>query len=649
MENLKHISTEICLIAPTDKLADNARRLIRDMNLEIDVYVASMEDAIALSQVLIKKGAKILISRKGTKTAIASSVTIPVVGIESSITDYVKPMKQVQSVNGKFAFFSFDKLSDEMWALCEMLNIDANVYYFKTIKDSESCVLRAIADGCVIAIGGATTALASQKHGLPHIIFENPDTSITHAIESALQILQVQKDEARKNIELQTKLERYEMVFNYTHDAIIAVNDQGLVDVMNSVAAKILNDKTHSLIGMHIDKLIPDTRMMEVIRTGEPQLNELLKISDILVSTNRLPIKVGNDIMGAVATFQDVKKLQDDEKEIRFKMYKKGNIAKYHFEHIIGNSDAICSVKKIAHSYAASDSTILIYGETGTGKELFAQSIHNASQRKHAQFVAVNCASIPQNLLEAELFGYEEGSFTGALKKGKPGLFEIAHGGTIFLDEISEIPAGTQLQLLRVLQEKEIRRIGSDKVTPVDIRVISATNKDLMHEISASGFRQDLFYRLNILNIEVPPLRARKDDVIPIALNVFRKLSGTSDEKMIQEFLTVMHCVQEYQWPGNVRELNNFIERIYVLLNHNYSTDAIQDVVNQLLYSRSARPTAPAPSPIPVEESDMDVWEKNLILETLKKNNRVITKTAEDLNISRSTLWRKIKKYNIKV
>ena len=345
-------------------------------------------------------------------------------------------------------------------------------------------------------------------------------------------------------------------------------------------------------------------------------------------------------VAGAVLILQNVRALQDREKKVRLKLHEKGLMAKYRFEDIIGDSPVMKANIELARKFARSKATILIQGETGTGKELFAQSIHNGSKRADGPFVAVNCGALPKTLLEAELFGYEEGAFTGALKGGKAGLFEIAHGGTIFLDEIGEMPLETQVQLLRVLQEKEIRRIGSDRVIPVNIRVITATNRDLYQDVQDHLFREDLYYRLNVLQLVIPPLRERQEDMVKIGLDIYRGYSSRKGKKNDAFVEKLLRKLQSYTWPGNVRELHNMIERIHILL----SQDEEEDVVEQYIYSYLRQPCEKEAEP---EGNSLGDWEKEKILHLLRENNLDIEETARQLGISRSTLYRRIRKYQI--
>ena len=363
-------------------------------------------------------------------------------------------------------------------------------------------------------------------------------------------------------------------------------------------------------------------------------------IGKTLANTNRIPIVVDNQIRGVVATFQDVKQLQSTEQKIRLKLHEKGLVAKYSFSDIVGESKAIRNTIQIARSYASSQAAVLIHGETGTGKELFAQSIHNASSRRDGPFVAINCAAVNNNLLESELFGYEAGAFTGAAKGGREGLFELAHGGTIFLDEIGEIPRETQVELLRVLQEKEVRRVGGNRVIPVDVRIITATNKDLIQETMEGRFREDLYYRLNVLDLELPPLRERGDDVRVLGLQYFRKLcGGTVSAQQEKRFLDMLAQVQDYAWYGNIRELQNFTERVHILLQNDTE---INSVMTEIMRRRT--------SGTPMERKwpgDDTAQERKALLAALRNHPGSMEEAAKSLGCSRQTLWRKMKKYGI--
>ncbi|GAA0805278.1 sigma-54-dependent Fis family transcriptional regulator [Faecalicatena orotica] len=580
MENRK---PEICLIAPTDELLKKSEFVIMKYHKNIETHKASLATAAEIVNQLLKKGTEIFISRRGTKRLIEKEFHVQVVEIELTLADYISVIEEAVKVEGIVAFFTYGKIPEDVRTMCQILKIDARYSSFANFTDCKHVVEEALRDGAVLGIGGADTEYFAQKEGLRHLVVENSEESLLRAINTSEQLLDMKRKEQEKQRELKVKLERYELVLNYTHDAIIAVDREGQIDVLNEGAERIMKGKRGECLGRQVDEVLPNTRLKEVMKKGKRELNQLMTINGTLVSTNRIPIIVDGEVMGAVATFQDVKALQDSEQKIRIKLHQKGLFAKYNFEDIIGNSYKLRENISLAKKFARSDATILIQGETGTGKELFAQSIHNASLRAEGPFVAVNCGSLPRNLLEAELFGYVEGAFTGASKGGKMGLFEMAHGGTIFLDEIGEMPVETQVQLLRVLQEKEIRRIGSDRVTPVNIRVITATNRDLYKEIQEKGFREDLYYRLNVLNIVIPPLRERRADIIPIGLKLFDGYADTGQAEDILFVKQLLKKLRDYDWPGNVRELGNMMERAYVLLSQKEEYEFVDKYIQSYL------------------------------------------------------------------
>lgn len=279
----------------------------------------------------------------------------------------------------------------------------------------------------------------------------------------------------------------------------------------------------------------------------------------------RIPILAENEVTGAVFFLNSEKKISEADRQLRLTSTKKGFIAKRSFETMIFHSPVMLETVNRAKVYSKMNSTVLLTGETGTGKEFFAQSIHNASPRRNGPFVAVNCSAFSTSLLESELFGYEEGAFTGAKKAGKAGVFELAHGGTIFLDEIGEIDATVQSRLLRVIQEREVMRLGGDRVIPIDVRIIAATNRDLKKETEKGKFRLDLYYRINVLNIEIPPLRRRLEDIYPLARQLLNEKNELLQCKVTGFDARTLNFFSKYSWPGNIRELSNIIEKVVAL------------------------------------------------------------------------------------
>ena len=635
---------EICMLAPTRQLAEKARGIIAARGWEaMDVVLSpyGRKNIMNCAKGLGEKGARIIVSRKGSAQIVKETTDLKVVSLNNTLIDYLQTLRmRGLHTPGLVAVFSYDPMGEELQRLFELVDIQVKNYIFKTAEDCDGCVEQALRDGAVYSIGGAWTAQSALERGLPHVILENSEESIVNALEVADQIRRLQREEEEKQRALKIRMETYQAVLDFTHDAILSIDEEGRVQVMNPVAERIMGCRAEDVIGRPVDQVLPNTRLPEVLRSGKKQVNQIMKIHQTMSNTNRIPIEVNGQIHGAVATFQDVRQLQSAEQKIRLKLHEKGLVAKYFFSDILGESSAIKKAVAVAQSYAASQAAVLIHGETGTGKELFAQSIHNASARRDGPFVALNCAAVNSSLLESELFGYEAGAFTGASKGGREGLFELAHGGTIFLDEIGDIPRETQVELLRVLQEKEIRRVGGDRVIPVDVRIITATNRDLPQEVAGGSFRQDLYYRLDVLDLELPPLRARESDARILGLHLFRQMQDGEDPAIQARFLELLDQVGDYPWYGNIRELQNFVERTHILLRSHVD---IRDSRQGLLCRRAPVPeTEPAGGPRTREDR-----ERAAIREALEAFPASLEEAARSLGCSRQTLWRKMKKYGI--
>ena len=502
------------------------------------------------------------------------------------------------------------------------------------LDDSEKVketVSRVLSDGAEAIIAGLAVYIYCIDHNIACTLIETGQKTIRQAIDEAIRSVIFMKKE-------QERTDRFKSIMDYSMEGIISVNHESLVTVANAFALRVfpqLENLEHSQI--RIDQLFSQIQVSSVIKEGCKVLGELIVIKDRTYTINCVP----SGDTGAVVTFSTVSKIQELEGRIRSKLHKKGLTAKYTFVDIIGTDKNIVHAKTMAQKYSRVDSNIFILGETGTGKELFAQSIHNESDRRNEPFVAINCAALAEDLLESELFGYEEGAFTGAVKGGKVGLFELAHNGTIFLDEIGDISLKMQSRLLRVIQEREIMRIGHGRVIPINIRIIAASNKNLRNLVSDGQFREDLYYRLNILQLTIPPLRERKKDIIELC-NFFIQVNepgGISTNKVLTP--TAQDRLIEYNWPGNIRELSNFCERLSVLSDEDtIDTDIVDICIDQSpteLNEREAKGVLSFQNA--KHECEMIV---NAL--SLCKTKREV---ADLLGINPSTLWRKIKKYDL--
>ena len=440
------------------------------------------------------------------------------------------------------------------------------------------------------------------------------------------------------------------IIMDAINDCIVYVNKDGIVEMLSRAYAEFLSVDRDWAIGRHVRDVIENTRMDIVTKTGKPEIAQVQEINGRNMIATRIPIFVNGKVVGAVGKvlFRDVDELNtlylrinNIQKELNLYRdeFKKANKASYALDSIIGESPGMKQLKDIVKKVGNTNSNVLILGESGTGKELFAHAIHNNSKRVDAPFIKVNCSAIPFELLESELFGYEEGSFTGARKGGKIGKFKAADGGTIFLDEIGELPMSMQAKLLRVLQDREIEKIGSNISEKVDVRVIAATNKNLENMVNEGHFRLDLFYRLNVVNIRVPSLRERREDIPVLAKYLMEKISEKEGIRVDGISFKALDFLKNYDWPGNVRELENTLERAI-----NFMDDETRILAKHLppkitgISSYDSMRTLKET----LEEIEKDVILNRLIL---AKGNK--SEAAETLGISRTSLYDKLTKYNI--
>ncbi|MGO0986892.1 sigma-54 interaction domain-containing protein [Clostridioides difficile] len=354
--------------------------------------------------------------------------------------------------------------------------------------------------------------------------------------------------------ELFLKIEELDTILNLSKDGILFTSKDGVINTYNSKVKDILNIK-EDIYGKYIEEVFIDS--LKVLLNEKEILDKVVVFDKKYINVNKKNIYNKDEKMGTYYSLQEITYIKKLEQNLTKKLREKGQIAKYTFKDIKTNSPKMLECIELAKKVSKSDLSILIRGESGTGKELIAQSIHNNSTRKNQPFIAVNCAAVPENLLESQLFGYDKGTFTGGLKEGKQGLFELANNGTIFLDEIGDMPLELQTKLLRVLQEKQIMPVGSHNIINIDVRIISATNKNLEQMIDNSKFREDLYYRLNTIPINIPPLRERKEDILIIMEDLInKKLLITPEAKEL---------IQNYKWKGNIRELQNVTSYLNIM------------------------------------------------------------------------------------
>ncbi len=445
------------------------------------------------------------------------------------------------------------------------------------------------------------------------------------------------------------------------HMAYVIVDKEGYITVMNQTFLDILEMKKEEVIGKYVLEILPHSKMIEILKTGRVDKADIWPIRGQDTIVTRTPIIKHGKIIGAIghSLFLDMsgakilaKKLQETEKELSLYRDEVSQIysARWTFDDLVGCSQEFLAVKSMARQLSYSISTILITGESGTGKELFAQAIHNGSERKNWPFVRINCAALPENLLESELFGYEEGAFTGARKGGKPGKFELAKGGTIFLDEIGDMPLTMQTKLLTVLQEKVVERVGGTTPIAINVRVIAATNRDLEKMVENQEFREDLYYRLNVVGLNIPPLRRRMDDVPLLVNDLIHRINQCLKTDISGIEPEAIDLLQEYSWPGNVRELENLLERA-INLALMYGEQLIRIEHFPSLNQKNKDKKFAKIEILDDGQSSLpqliEKIEKQMIIQYLQESGGNKQQTAKMLGIHSSALYRKLSKYGL--
>ena len=435
----------------------------------------------------------------------------------------------------------------------------------------------------------------------------------------------------------------------------VVIDMEGKVVYINKQVCDFCHLDWDTAVGKHIKTLFPFSKMMDTIKYNQPTTTEFYFFEGRASASTRTPLFKDGKMVGVMEydIFQDMQLIEkfvehyvnlDEELKYYKDEMKHYKNTKYSIDDIIGHSYIMLELKEKIKYVAGTNSTVLISGETGTGKELVAHSIHNLSKRNLRNFIKINAAGLPESLAESELFGYESGTFTGAQKSGKKGKFELANNGTLFIDEINQMPYNLQPKLLRVLQEKEIDRIGGDKSIPVDVRIIAASNKDLHSLVEQGSFREDLYYRLNVVDIKIPPLRERMEDIdllVRDAVENFNNLLGKSISTIDQK---VFDRLKEYDWPGNVRELYNVIEKS---MNYVEGTSLSVDDLDFNTFSKAPFFETVKNYEKPIE-SVLSQAERSLLIHVLEKYNGNRTKTAEFLKIPRPLLYQKMKRLGIK-
>jgi propionate catabolism operon transcriptional regulator len=612
------------IIVPNKETNDRILRIFKDEILKNNLIVSMLteDDVVFQAKALTKRGAMAIIARGGTYFDIMkANLPVPVVELAFLAQDILYSINQANRLGNKIAVVVQERIifDPKMWG--NLFDVDVQVYRYSKMEDIDN-VMKTLVESQEdrLVIGGAITYAKAIRIGLKSLNIENSDETIIRTYKQAQEIL-CQIYENTKHSQMLSA------VLNNVNDGILVISNDGIIEHFNNKLLKFFNKLDRNIVNKKIDDVLPAVSSALGDITKAPVSNKIVRSGKLVLNVNTVPMQASGKPIGIVLTIQDLTEIQKLEENLRRKLNPKGLSSKYDFGNIFTRNKKMNDVIESARKYSKADSTILIYGESGTGKEIFAQSIHSGSERHDAPFVAVNCGALNKNLIESELFGYVEGAFTGAVKGGKQGLFEMAHKGTIFLDEINSLPIEVQSSFLRVIEEKEVMRVGSDYVIPLDVRIIVASNENLIQLVEQGEFRRDLFYRLNVLELKIPPLRDRKDDIVPL-FQMFLKEFGIQQPAISDEMRS---SLSSYPWKGNIRELKNVAER-YALLGEKMSFDFLDSgKTDSMVITDDYK----------IDLKDLNRKVEELVIESLEAKGLSKNEISNILGISRTALWKK--------
>ena len=595
---------------------------------------ANNEEMFSYVQEMLREGAEIFVSAGGYYDYLTEHLEVPIINLKRSYATIALVANKAREMSDHVAFIARKGI---LYASALRYKEEfKDPIILETFANDEElhAKLQSLKErGVDTLIVGSRGSQIAPQYGFNCLTVPFEDHDVMEAVREAERILKY-LDITRKTSDL------LRLIQNSVNEGIAAVNKNNVITEINNYGLNMLNCSRKEIQGLPItETLLAPVAELDAFKQRSGSIAELVTIKEQMISVTLIPVGDDGNEQMTVITFTSVQQLQRSERRLQEKL-NKGHRAVYSFKDIIGSSPALQASIDHARRFARVDSSVLITAETGCGKEMFAQSIHNASRRRNGPFVVVNCAALPENLLESSLFGYEKGAFTGAAREGRQGSFLSANGGTIFLDEVSEMPLSLQARFLRVLQEKEIVPLGSDEVISVDVRVLAATNRNMPELIEAGSFRRDLYYRLAVLQLEIPNLNERKEDIPALVRHFMYSRAKDLDLHSPEISDEALAYLQTLHYSGNIRQLQNITERFLVLHNDvgPISLELVKAVTGSEFAAAKSTPTVKI-------HSRRD--EKEDILEALRQcdNNRV--KTAEMLGISTVTLWRKLKKYGL--
>lgn len=624
------------------ELSEQIRCAAQDMDIDVVLGSGHFGAALDCAQQMLQDHPDIqgFVARNNTAAYLRQHMDVPCANLELTNFDVARTLSKIRDRQGKFLLFQFlgDSVLLDIGGLAEMCRIQLSDFWVTPDQPHDYPAL-ARKMGCQkIITSVALVAEPCRMAGMEVHLIRISEDEIQRAFLRCLNGIDIRQRE-------QVKTERFRQSLDTIHDGFIGIDETGCIAVFNRKMEVIAGIHHREILGLEKAEAIQRFPFLEgVFRTKD---EEILTINEEKYLLARESYMVDGLPIREIVRLVNVPELQKTEESVRKKLSEKGFRAKHTLSNMYCECPSMRKLKEKAEKYAQSSSSILITGESGTGKEVLAQSIHNASAFRNGPFVAINCTALPESLLESELFGYEEGAFTGAKRGGKPGLMELSHQGTLFLDEIGLMPLTFQAKLLRSIQERQICRLGGNKLITIQNRIICATNRDLMRDVAEGSFREDLYYRINVLMLTLPPLRERGEDVKFLARRLLLKKCREAHRYIYLPERTA-DLLLTYDWPGNVRQLECFLERLIVLAD---STEVTQAQVIQLLDEmRSRKSPAGAPDAAPdslLRLGTLEDIERVAIQQASVLYGGRLEQMTQALGISRTTLWRRMKEYHI--
>jgi transcriptional regulator with PAS, ATPase and Fis domain len=643
---------DIAFIAPYQDIRTKAQSIIETNGYPARTYVGDLQSGVAAARKAISEGARIIISRGGTARLIRESLGIEVIEVGGSIYKVLEYVHANTTWETKVAIVGFRQFISLVQPVCDILGRVHRTFIVSGSQGLDTVTAEVVAWEPDVVIGDAVSVRMAKRHELNFHLIESSMETIVDAFEQAMLVL----NNLHKHI---VNAEKLSAVLNCTKEGAMLISSRGRIEEINRHGCRLLRDSRKSIIGRSYHEVFQAEELDEARSSRKSVSNILVTRRNTRFAVEHVTIKPKDGVSSSVILFQKVEHIEEAGNAIRQKLMEKGFYAKYVFEDILYRSEVMRDVVEVARQYSRTDCNIMIQGETGTGKELFAQSIHNESPLADGPFVPVNCAALSGSLLESELFGYAPGAFTGALRTGKTGLFELANGGTLFLDEITEMDVFLQSKLLRALQAREIMRIGDHRVIPVNVRVISATNRSPREEVRKGKLRDDLFFRLDVLNLTIPPLRDREGDasflfrhfldaarpnrsVLPPEFDLE---SGNKENRSSTRLhRRLVERLDGYGWPGNVRELQNMAEK-YIALQGMPDQPLMRHLLPSLEMPEGGN-AAPGPDGLPFRAAGhgrpqpLKEFIADYVSRVLELENGNIARTAARLEVDRNTVKR---------